>query len=176
MPALKIPLTIMSKLWESPGGDNDELWQDQWAKHGTCFSSLSPECFSHYEVSEEAAPYFQKAMSLHKRLPTYEWLRDDGIIPSYSMFYRLSDIQDTLEDHHGSRVSLRCAGQRIRTIGYHFNVTGTLQDGVFTDSGAFGDLGDCPELVLYEPKGETKKAIFNFETFHPHTAADVEDL
>ncbi|KAL5585218.1 hypothetical protein FOVSG1_014607 [Fusarium oxysporum f. sp. vasinfectum] len=166
----------MNQLWESPDGDNDELWQDQWAKHGTCFSTLSPECFSHYEVSEEAAPYFKKAMSLHKRLPTYDWLRDDGIVPSYSMFYRLSDIQDTLEDHHGSRVSLRCAGQRIREIGYHFNVTGTLQDGFFTDSGAFGDLGDCPELVLYEPKGETKKAIFNFETFHPHTAADVEDL
>ncbi|KAF9767743.1 hypothetical protein IL306_015052 [Fusarium sp. DS 682] len=166
----------MNKLWESPDGDNDELWQAQWAKHGTCFSTLSPECFSHYEVSEEAVPYFQKTMSLFKRLPTYEWLRDEGIIPSYSMLYQLSDIQATLEDHHGSRVTLRCEGQRLREVGYHFNVTGTLQDGFFTDSGAISDLGDCPELVLYEPKGETKKAIFNFETFHPHTAADVEDL
>ncbi|KAF4341297.1 ribonuclease [Fusarium beomiforme] len=166
----------MNKLWESPDGNNDELWQAQWAKHGTCFSTLSPECFSDYEVSEEAVPYFQKTMSLFKSLPTYKWLRDDGIIPSYSMLYQLSDIQATLEDHHGSRVSLRCAGQRLREVGYHFNVTGTLQDGFFTDSGVVGDLGNCPELVLYEPKGETKKAIFNFETFHPHSAADVEDL
>ncbi|KAF4450304.1 hypothetical protein F53441_6587 [Fusarium austroafricanum] len=166
----------MNKLWESSEGDNDYLWQEQWVKHGTCFSTLSPECFSDYEVAEEAVLYFQKALSLFKRLPTYEWLRGAGIIPSYSMLYQLSDIQATLEDHHGSRVSLRCTGQRLQEIRYAFNVTGTLQNGFFTDSGAIGDLTDCPELVLYEPKGESKKAIFNFETFHPHTAADVEDL
>ncbi|KAH7193323.1 ribonuclease T2-like protein [Fusarium flagelliforme] len=167
----------MNKVWESADGDNEKFWQDQWVSHGTCFSSLNRECYGrHYEEAEEAVPYFQKAVSIFKRLPTYDWLRDAGIIPSYSMFYHLSDIQAALEQQHGSRVSLRCAGQRLHQIGYHFNVTGTLQDGYFTDSGAIGDWDDCPELVLYEPKGETKKAVFKFETFHPHTATDVEDL
>ncbi|WZH43330.1 ribonuclease T2-like protein [Fusarium acuminatum] len=166
----------MNNLWESPDGDNDKLWQDEWATHGTCFSTLDPACYTNYEVTEEAVPYFKKAVSLFKRLPTYDWLRDVGIIPSYSMLYHLSDIQSALEKQHGSRVSLRCAGQRLQEIGYHFNVTGTLQNGFFTDSGAIGDWGDCPKLVLYEPKGESKKAVFKFETFHPHTAADVEDL
>ncbi|RGP79197.1 ribonuclease trv [Fusarium longipes] len=167
----------MNTLWEAAEGDNEDLWQDQWAAHGTCFSSLNRECYGrNYEETEEAVPYFQKTISLFKRLPTYEWLRDAGIIPSYSMLYQLSDIQAALEQQHGSRVSLRCAGQRIHEVGYHFNVTGTLQHGYFTDSGAIGNWDDCPELVLYEPKGESKKAIFKFETFHPHTASDVEDL
>ncbi|WXC57155.1 hypothetical protein SNK03_003077 [Fusarium graminearum] len=167
----------MNKLWESADGDNEGLWQDQWVAHGTCFSSLNRECYGrNYEEAEEAVPYFQKTVSLFKRLPTYEWLRDAGIIPSYSMLYQLSDIQEALERQHGSRVSLRCAGQRLHEIGYHFNVTGTLQDGYFTDSGAIGHWNDCPDLILYEPKGESKKAIFKFETFHPHTSTDVEDL
>ncbi|KAF5678364.1 ribonuclease Trv [Fusarium heterosporum] len=166
----------MNSLWESPDGDNEKLWEDSWSTHGTCFSTLHPTCYRNYELAEEAVPYFQKAVSLFKRLPTYEWLRDVGITPSYVMLYHLSDIQSALENHHGSRVSLRCTGQRLQEIGYHFNITGTLQDGYFTDSGAIGDWDDCPELVLYEPKGESKKAIFKFETFHSHTAADVEDL
>ncbi|KAF4972303.1 hypothetical protein FSARC_1082 [Fusarium sarcochroum] len=166
----------MNKIWVAAEGTNDELWEEQWAGHGTCFSTLNPECFIDYDVAEEAVLYFQKAVSLFKRLPTYEWLRDADIVPSYSTTYNLTEIQGALEKQHGSRVSLRCAGKRLQEIGYHFNVTGTLQTGDFTTAGAIGAWDDCPEQVLYEPKGETKKATFNFETFHTHTAADVEDL
>ncbi|KAF5025411.1 hypothetical protein F66182_2513 [Fusarium sp. NRRL 66182] len=166
----------MNKYWVAAEGTNEKFWEDQWAGHGTCFSTLDPACFSEYDRAEEAIVYFQRTISLFKTLPTYEWLREAGIVPSYSRKYELAGIQAVLEKHHGAPVTFRCAGKRLHEIGYHFNVTGSLQFGDFESTSATGQWGECPDEVLYEPKGETRKATFNFDTFHPHTAMDVEDL
>jgi ribonuclease T2 len=62
----------MQTYWKDYQGDDESFWEHEWAKHGTCISTLEPECYSDHTATEEVVDYFQKAVDLFKTLPSYE--------------------------------------------------------------------------------------------------------
>jgi ribonuclease I len=45
----------------------------EWAKHGTCVSTLEPRCYGDdYIETEEVVDYFAKAVEIFHMLPTFK--------------------------------------------------------------------------------------------------------
>lgn len=65
----------MSEYWKDFRGDDANLWEHEWNKHGTCISTLETKCYSDYVPQEEVVDYFDKAVDLFKRLPSYKVCR-----------------------------------------------------------------------------------------------------
>jgi len=65
-------LDYMSKYWKDYKGQDETFWQHEWSKHGTCISTLEPQCYSDHKATEEVVDYFQRAVDLFKTLPSYE--------------------------------------------------------------------------------------------------------
>ena len=65
-------LDYMNTYWKNQGASDESLWEHEWAKHGTCISTLNPSCYNDYESKEEAADFFNRTVSLFQSLPTYD--------------------------------------------------------------------------------------------------------
>lgn len=142
----------MNKYWKDYKGDDETFWEHEWSKHGTCVSTLDPDCYTDYQATEEAVAFFGKAVELFKTLPTYEWLSAAGITPSSSKKYQLSEIQSVLTKKHGAAVTLSCRSGALNEVWYHYNVKGSLQSGNFVAAAPDGTKGSCPKSVSYKPK------------------------
>ncbi|KAK3708119.1 Ribonuclease T2 precursor (RNase T2) [Vermiconidia calcicola] len=148
-------LDSMTKFWTSNTGSAETFWEHEWSKHGTCISTLNPECYVDHRPTEEVVAYFRKTVDLFKALPSYRWLEDAGVVPSESTTYSTAEIQDALSKHHGDvEVYLGCAdGSALNEIWYFFNVRGSVQAGEFVPSEVVGVESTCPEEgIKYLPK------------------------
>ncbi|RAO64456.1 uncharacterized protein BHQ10_000468 [Talaromyces amestolkiae] len=146
-------LDYMSEYWKDFRGDDANLWEHEWNKHGTCISTLETKCYSDYVPQEEVVDYFDKAVNLFKALPSHETLAEAGIVPSYDVTYKKADIEKALNDAHGARVTIRCHGGAFNEIWYHYNVAGRLQTGNFEPADAVGGGSNCPSSgIRYIPK------------------------
>lgn len=143
----------MSEFWKDYQGDDEQFWEHEWEKHGTCVSTLDTECYTDYAPTEEAVSYFEKTVELFKELPTYKWLSDIGITPSTSETYDFAEIQAKLDEMHGAEVFIGCDGEAINEVWYFYNVKGSLQSGTFEPAAPAGTSGSCPDQVMYPPKG-----------------------
>lgn len=65
-------LDYMSTYWKDFRGDDPNLWEHEWNKHGTCVSSLETHCYTEYVPQQEVVDYFDKTADLYRELPTYE--------------------------------------------------------------------------------------------------------
>lgn len=65
-------LTYMDKYWISDSGSNEEFWEHEWGKHGTCINTIKPSCYTSYDPQEEVGDFFQKVVDLFKGLDTYK--------------------------------------------------------------------------------------------------------
>ncbi|KAF2869143.1 ribonuclease M [Massariosphaeria phaeospora] len=147
-------LDYMSKYWKDYKGDDETFWQHEWSKHGTCISTLEPECYDDHKQTEEVVDYFQKAVDLFKTLPSYEWLSAAGITPSTSKTYTFQAIQDALAAKRpGVTVTLGCKSGRFNEIWYHYDVRGSVQLGEFVPANPDGTKSTCPQTgIQYLPK------------------------
>ncbi|TIA62956.1 ribonuclease-like protein T2 [Aureobasidium pullulans] len=153
-------LSNMTTYWKDYKGQDENLWMHEWAKHGTCVSTLNPSCYSSsYRPKEEVVDYFAAAVSLYQQRPTYEWLMDAGIEPSTSKSYTRAEIQDALESRHGKPVTLGCKGGKFDEVWYHFEVRGSVQTGEFVAADPDGGKSTCPYSgIRYPPKGRSVPA------------------
>ncbi|RWA10200.1 hypothetical protein EKO27_g4911 [Xylaria grammica] len=94
-------LKTMQTYWKDYNGEDETFWEHEFGKHGTCMSTLNPECYDNYQPTDEVADFFTRAVSLFKTLPTYDWLAAAGIVPSSTQTYTLAAIQEVLTAHHG---------------------------------------------------------------------------
>ncbi|KAF2093229.1 ribonuclease T2 [Rhizodiscina lignyota] len=158
-------LTDMHMYWKDWKGNDEYLWQHEFSKHGTCISTLNPECYDEYEPTQEVPEFFQRAVDLFKDLPTYQWLAEAGIEPSWTKRYTVHEIQAALSKHrNGSTVTLGCRRGALDEIWYHFNVRGSAQYGQYLASDPDGMKSRCPDFgIKYLPKstgrvvGSTKR-------------------
>ena len=143
----------MTTYWVSDEGSANSFWAHEWNKHGTCISTLDPDCYANYEPTEEVAAFFQTVVNLYKTLPTYEWLADAGIKPSNSKTYTLAAMQAALKKHHGYDVYLGCSdGETLDEAWYYFNVRGSVQTGEFAGAKPT-QSSSCPSSgIKYPPK------------------------
>ncbi|KAI0516829.1 ribonuclease t2 [Xylaria bambusicola] len=151
----KAPCTLkaMQVYWKDYKGNDESFWQHEFGKHGTCMSTLEPQCYSNYQPTDEVADYFTRAVDLFKSLPTYDWLAAAGIVPSSTATYTLAAIQAALTAHHGQEVVIRCSGSSLNELWYHYRVRGSIQSGDFAPVVPVGSGSTCPKTgIKYLPK------------------------
>jgi len=133
---------------------------------------LKPDCYGpDYKPQEEVVDYFRSAVAVYQQLPTYDWLKEAGIVPSLTQTYSRDQIMTVLRQKHGADVSLGCKGNKFDEVWYHFDVRGSIQTGDFVASIPDGGKTTCPPLgIRYPPKGSSGGG--SHTTYNPtHTAA-----
>ena len=65
-------LDFMEKYWKDDGGEDEQFWEHEWNKHGTCYSTLEPSCYTRYRPQEEVVNFFQRVVAEFITLPTYQ--------------------------------------------------------------------------------------------------------
>ncbi|KAK4960339.1 Ribonuclease T2 precursor (RNase T2) [Elasticomyces elasticus] len=148
-------VSYMQTYWVSDSGSAESFWEHEWSKHGTCISTLDPDCYTDYQPTEEVPDFFTRTVDLFKSLPSYEWLSAAGIVPSTSATYTTAQIQAALsKNRDGHQVYLGCRSGALNEIWYFFNVQGSLQTGEFEASDLVGSKSTCPSTgIKYLPKG-----------------------
>jgi ribonuclease T2 len=140
----------MNTYWVDINGDNESFWEHEWGKHGTCMSTLKPTCIA--SGGPDAVAYFSRTVGLFKTLPTYEWLASQGITPSTTQTYTLSQLTSALKAASGYTPALDCSGSNINQIYWYFNLKGSVVDGEFVPINA-PIAGSCGSSGLkYPPK------------------------
>ncbi|TFK77411.1 base non-specific acid ribonuclease [Pluteus cervinus] len=146
-------LSFMDKFWVNLNGRNEEFWEHEWAKHGTCMSTLQPSCRDgNHPRGFEAVIYFQTAVKLFESFPTYQWLASAGITPSSHRAYRREEILSALSSASGVTPSLECKGKVFSGVSWYFNLKGPIAGADFVPLSA-SSLGSCPAVgIEYLPK------------------------
>ncbi|KAI9172611.1 Ribonuclease T2-like protein [Paramyrothecium foliicola] len=150
-------LDYMKVFWKDYQGDDEDFWEHEFNKHGTCMSTLEPACYPNYQPGHEVVDYFKRSVKVFKSLPSYEWLAEAGIVPSATETYTLAAIQAALTAHHGQNVVINCnRNKELNELWYHYNVRGSIQSGEFAPAGVVGSPSTCPSAgIKYLPKYST---------------------
>ncbi|KAI0798902.1 ribonuclease-like protein T2 [Xylaria sp. FL0064] len=152
-------VTYMQEYWQSNSETPEEFWEHEWATHGTCVSTLDPDCYSSYTKGQEAADFFQIVVDLFKTLDTYSALSAAGITPSSSKTYTSAQIQAALLKVTGKAAVISCSNNELYQVYYGFFVNGPLQNADFVPSTIVGDTSNCPSSgIKYLPKSGTGTA------------------
>ncbi|KIJ66238.1 hypothetical protein HYDPIDRAFT_86785 [Hydnomerulius pinastri MD-312] len=147
-------LDYMQQYWLNDDGTSEELWEHEWATHGTCYSTLEPSCLpAGSPTGAEAVAFFETVVKLFKTLPTYTWLADAGITPSTSETYTLSSLLSALEAGSGGYApALSCSSSTLSSISWYFNLKGSVIDGTFVPINS-PESSSCPSSgIEYPPK------------------------
>lgn len=145
-------LSVMQTYWKDDDGDDEVFWEHEWNKHGTCYSTLNPSCYTDYTAQEEVVDFFNTTTSLFQTLPTYQFLADAGIYPSSNETYAKTDIIAALRAARGVNATLECEDGVLYEIEYTFNVHGSVADGIFVAVEPTGEGDGCPDEIQYLPK------------------------
>ncbi|EGN93098.1 hypothetical protein SERLA73DRAFT_189923 [Serpula lacrymans var. lacrymans S7.3] len=146
-------LSYMQTHWVNINGDNEELWEHEWATHGTCMSTLEVACLpSGSPKGAEAVAFYETVVTLFKTLPTYTWLEQQGITPSNDATYSLDDLTSALQTASGYIPALGCSGDTLDEISWYFNLKGSIIDGTFVPIDS-PESSTCPKSgISYPPK------------------------
>nr|BAY00691.1 ribonuclease T2 [Ditiola peziziformis]BAY00692.1 ribonuclease T2 [Ditiola peziziformis] len=148
-------LSYMQTYWKNDpnDGSDEELWEHEWATHGTCYSTLEPSCISGYSTGEEAVYFFERVVGLFQTLDTYQFLKSQGITPSSSKTHTQSSLLSALKAASGYTPAISCSGSDLDEISWYFNLQGSLIDGTFLQYNAPSGSSDCPSSgIKYLPK------------------------
>ncbi|KAL1297199.1 hypothetical protein AAFC00_004769 [Neodothiora populina] len=145
-------LDLMQTYWKDQSGGDESFWEHEWGKHGTCYSTLNPSCYTDYTAQEEVVDFFQQTVDLFQSLPTYDYLASAGIYPSSTQNYTETEILAALRAGHGAAASLSCDGHELYQVEYTFNVRGSVANGVFVPVEPVGEGDGCPAEIMYLPK------------------------
>ncbi|KAI0001565.1 ribonuclease T2-like protein [Russula vinacea] len=150
---------------------------DSWTIHGSCDGSHASNCDRDRDYTDiprvplqeqgadepiclprdsprgaEAVVFFQRVVELFKKLPTYDWLAAQGITPSESQTYTLSELTDALKSASGYTPAITCSGRAINQISWYFYVRGSLVDGEFVPIDSPLDSSCASSGLKYYPK------------------------
>jgi ribonuclease T2 len=150
-------LEYMKRYWKDWQGDDEGFWEHEFNKHGTCISTLEPDCYTDFNVRHDVIDYFKRSVGVFQALPSYQWLAEAGIVPSSTASYSLAQIQAVLRARHGQNVIINCnRNNEIKELWYHFNVKGSTQEGEFIPSPPVGSPSTCKATgIKYIPKDNT---------------------
>ncbi|TVY58979.1 Ribonuclease T2-like 1-A [Lachnellula cervina] len=157
-------LAYMNKFWIAQAQPNSDFWGHEFSKHGTCYSTFDLPCYGpQYRQHEEVVDFFETAISYYETLPTWIWLGAQGIYPSNSTTYSLTDFQSALAKGFGALPYIACSGPKynataagngtldnggtvLSEVWYYHHVLGRVQARQGTPVNASingGSLGNC---------------------------------
>ena len=64
-------LDLMNTYWKDYQGDDEDFWEHEWGKHGTCINTLDPKCYANNDSQQGVVDYFQKTTDLFGELDSY---------------------------------------------------------------------------------------------------------
>lgn len=75
-------LDYMKKYWVDINGQDEQFWEHEWSKHGTCYSTLEPSCLpSSSKKGAEAVAFFETVVTLFK-VGVLFWFPNSSNLPS----------------------------------------------------------------------------------------------
>ncbi|KAK7519018.1 ribonuclease T2 [Phyllosticta citriasiana] len=134
-------------------GTDEQLWEHEWAKHGTCMSTIKPSCYSDYTKHLELVQFLNEAVYLFKRLPSEEYLGACGIFPSNSTTYALADIEACFVQATGGYLPhIGCTGNMLNELWFYYYLAGRVPHGTYVPTNTTY-ASTCPlEGIVYSPK------------------------
>jgi ribonuclease T2 len=138
-------------------GTDVDLWEHEWSKHGTCMSTLVPSCYSHYEPHLELIHFYLTNFKMYRKLPTFHFLRECGIVPTNATTYTLGLVERCLADATGGFLPhLGCNKDGyLNEVWYYFHLRGRVRDGDFEGTNSTFK-STCPSSgIKYPPKLKT---------------------
>ncbi len=172
-------LSEMERIWKNFNGDDHSLWLHEFNKHGTCMSTFDPGCYQEkptlsssptetiekVQLNEASSSYtdvldtvvvdfFHTAVNAFYKLPTFEFLKEEGIVPSKTKTYTYDQIDSALSKHFfGKKVHFSCNRfQALQEVWYYYTILGSVQFGKYHPIDAMG-RGNCPrEGIKFLPK------------------------
>lgn len=161
-------LSELNRLWKSNNQNDESLWIHEYNKHGTCIKTIRPNCYSRWGddtltakdvdfKKQSVYDYFRVAYNVHKKLDTFQVLKEHGIEPSLKKTYTRDEVQKALNSgFDGHNVFFACdRHQSINEVWYYHVLKGSLLGEEFNpiDSLRTG-LSRCPENgIKFYPKG-----------------------
>lgn len=142
----------MNQFWLNNNGSNKDFWLHEFNKHGTCMSTIRPSCYGNYTQGQNVVDFFKMSVRQYHNLPTFTWLADAGIVPSYTQTYKAEDIQAALTEAYGYEVFLGCTnGTEFSEVWYFNHVQGSLLSQNFVKMNTL-TKSTCKGDIKYTPK------------------------
>ncbi|ORX81000.1 RNase Sy [Basidiobolus meristosporus CBS 931.73] len=138
---------LMNVYWPSYNGDNGVFWEHEWGKHGTCVSTLDPDCYgTNYQKYEDMLDYFQTVLNLRAKYNLYGALATAGIVPGGT--YTLANMANAIKNDLGVTPYFKCKSGVLNEIWAYFHVKG--KDIYVPDS--FKGSHSCSTSIRYPLK------------------------
>lgn len=150
-------LKEMKLLWKDFRGQDENLWKHEYNKHGTCYSTLKPSCYGPTaKKNQHVFDFFNVTMTLYKEYPTYEWLKEAGIVPSETDTYAKDEILSVLREKSGAEPYIRCDYKNAFQEVWYFNhLHGALVGEDFTPIDTLATSRCGSQGIKYMPKGSS---------------------
>ncbi|RCK64769.1 Ribonuclease T2-like 1-A [Candida viswanathii] len=164
----------LSKYWKDINGNDHLFWAHEWNKHGTCFSTIKPSCYTDYKTNENVYDFIKVLYNLWSQVPTYQWLSDAGITPSTTATYTKDQIQNALKGKFGKNVYFKCdSNNAINEVWYYYNVKGSLLGEGFVPIDAVSS-SNCPSSgIKFPPKGSSSSGGTTLKTSTTSTSGST---
>ncbi|KAI7869606.1 RNase Sy, partial [Mucor mucedo] len=115
--------TRMNTYWPSYKDDNNLFWSHEWSKHGTCVTTLDPDCYgTSYTANKDLVDYFSKALDLRDEFDLYAALKASSIVPGKA--YPVETIRTAISKAYGASVKLDCTSKKLTEVALNFYVRG----------------------------------------------------
>ncbi|ORX85443.1 ribonuclease T2 [Basidiobolus meristosporus CBS 931.73] len=138
----------MNTYWVSYNGDNGAFWTHEWDKHGTCVTTLAPQCFGkNYRKYQEMMDYFGTVLELRQQYDVYSALSSAGILPgkSYPRQAMIQAVRKSLNIDPW----FHCKNGVLDEVWLYFNVKGRNQ---YIPAQKYSGSTQCPTTIEYPPK------------------------
>ncbi|OBA19533.1 ribonuclease T2 [Metschnikowia bicuspidata var. bicuspidata NRRL YB-4993] len=143
--------------WKNFNGDDELLWVHEFNKHATCIKTIRPECYgAEFTRDRNIYDFLLIAVNLYEKYPTFQFLKDKGIVPSLTDTYTYDEIAEALSSNfNGHNVYFKCNRyQALQEIWYFHYLQGPLTNEEFVQIPSMLH-SNCPKTgIKFLPKGD----------------------
>ncbi|SNX84322.1 related to ribonuclease M [Melanopsichium pennsylvanicum] len=159
-PKAEKTLDIMNQYWLALNGNDGQLWSHEWNKHGTCVSTLAPQCYAsssetrEYVQNEDIVDFFTTTTDLFEQYNIFQTLKNAGIVPDRNRRYTLAQLQEATREKWGKEATFKCRNGALNEAWIYFHTKGRSTNAdsfVITDP--LKSNNRCPaQGIRYLPK------------------------
>ncbi|KAJ2957827.1 hypothetical protein NQZ79_g6526 [Umbelopsis isabellina] len=120
-------LQEMNNVWGNSEGLVDDFWSHEWSKHGTCFSTFEPQCYTNYTKGQEMADFFRMTVNFYHKFNVYKALERHGIVPGHK--YKSIQLTQAIEKEFGNTPNLQCDDTgALNAVWLYFHARGPVRN------------------------------------------------